>query len=236
MHGRKPAVISCGYCHLPNGQGRPENASLAGLPAAYILQQIADFRAGARVSSEPKLLPPGLMDSIAKAATDEEIKAAAEYFAGLSPKPWIRVIEAAAVPKTHVAGYMLVPDVDGGTEPIGERIIETPENVADTELRDSGSGFVAYVPPGSIARGERLVKTGGGRTTPCGVCHGADLRGLGPVPRLAGRSPSYIVRQLYDFQRAARAGSWSPLMQGVVRDLKPADIIDIVAYTASRQP
>ena len=236
MHGRKPAVISCGYCHLPNGQGRPENAGLAGLPAAYIVQQIADFRAGARVSSNPKLLPPGLMDKIAKAATDEEVKAAAEYFSSLPPKPWIRVVEAATVPKTHAAGYMLVPDADGGTEPIGQRIIETPENVGETELRDSGSGFVAYVPPGSIARGERLVKTGGGKTTACGTCHGADLKGLGPVPRLAGRSPSYLARQFYDFQHGARAGLWSPLMQGVVRDLTPADIVDIAAYAASREP
>jgi hypothetical protein len=28
-HGRRPDVRACGYCHLPNGQGRPENASLA---------------------------------------------------------------------------------------------------------------------------------------------------------------------------------------------------------------
>jgi len=188
MHGRKPAVISCGYCHLPNGQGRPENAGLAGLPAAYIVQQIADFRGGTRVSSDPRLVPPGLMDNIAKAATDEEVRAAADYFAGLAPKPWIRVVEAATVPRTHVAGYMLVPDDGVATEPIGQRIVETPENVAETELRDSGSGFVAYVPPGSIARGETLVKTGGGKTTPCGACHGADLKGLGPVPRLAGRT------------------------------------------------
>jgi cytochrome c553 len=236
MHGHEPAVIACGYCHLPNGQGRPENAGLAGLPAAYIVQQIADFRAGTRVSSDRKLVPPGLMDGVAKAATDEEVKAAADYFAGLTPKPWIRVVEAATVPRTHVAGYMLVPDEGGPTEPIGQRIVETPENVEQTELRDSGSGFVAYVPPGSIARGEMLVKTGGGKTTPCGACHGADLKGLGPVPRLAGRSPSYLVRQLYDFQHGARAGLWSPLMQGVVRDLAPGDIVDIVAYAASQKP
>ena len=224
LHGRKPAVIACGYCHLPNGLGRPENAGLAGLPAAYIVQQIADFRSGARASSDAKLVPPGLMDAIAKAATDDEVKAAAAYFSGLEPRPWIRVVEAATVPRTHVAGYMLVPDADGGAEPIGQRIVETPENLAQTELRDSGSGFVAYVPPGSIARGEELVNTG------------VDLKGLGPVPQLAGRSPSYIVRQLYDFRSGARAGLWSPLMQGVVRDLTPADIVDLAAYTASQKP
>jgi cytochrome c553 len=235
-HGRKPAVIACGYCHLPNGLGRPENAGLAGLPADYIVQQIADFRSGARTSSDPKLVPPSLMDAIAKAATDDEIKAAATYFSGLEPKPWIRVVETTTVPKTHAAGYMLVADADGGTEPIGNRIVEMPENLAQTELRDSASGFVAYVPPGSIARGEKLVSTGGSRTTPCGACHGADLKGLGPAPRLAGRSPSYIVRQLYDFRSGTRTGLWSPLMQPVVKDLTPADIVDIVAYTASRKP
>src|SRR5205085_11615351 len=24
VHGRRTTVIACGYCHLPNGQGRPE--------------------------------------------------------------------------------------------------------------------------------------------------------------------------------------------------------------------
>lgn len=235
-HGRKPGVLGCGFCHLPNGLGRPENAGLAGLPAAYIAQQIADFRSGARQSAIPELVPAKLMVGIAKAATDDEVKEAAAYFASLDLKPWIRVVEAKTVPKTHVAGYMLVPDTGGATEPIGQRIVETPENLAQTELRDSGSGFVAYVPPGSIGKGEQLVKTGGGKTTPCGVCHGADLKGLGPVPPLAGRSPSYIVRQLYDFQHGARAGTWSPLMQGVVRDLKPDDLVDIAAYTASCRP
>jgi cytochrome c553 len=236
LHGTRPGLFACGYCHLPNGQGRPENASLAGLPAAYIVQQIADFRNDTRKSSVPDLSPPKLMAGIAKAATDAQVAEAAAYFASLEPKPWIRVVEAAIVPKTHATRYMLVPDAGGGTEPIGHRIVETPENLAATELRDSGSSFVAYVPPGSLKAGEALVKTGEGRTTPCGVCHGADLRGLGPVPRLAGRSPSYLVRQLYDIQHGARAGAWTPLMIGVVRDLTPDDLIAIAAYVAAQKP
>ncbi len=236
LHGRKPAVLACGYCHLPNGQGRPENASLAGLPAAYIIQQVDDFKTGRRRSSDPKLVPPALMDGIAAAATDDEVKQAAAYFAVLTLKPWIRVVEAATVPKTHVAGYMLVPTEGAGTEPIGTRVIEMPENLAQAELRDSGSGFVAYVPPGSLKRGAALVKDGQGRTTPCGICHGADLRGLGPVPNLAGRSPSYLFRQLYDIRDGARAGTWTPLMQGVVVNLDDSDLVAIVAYLASRSP
>lgn len=234
-HGRKSGgVLACGYCHLPNGQGRPENAGLAGLPVAYIAQQIADFRGGARRSSVPTLTPPSLMVGIAAAATDDEVRQAAAYFSALRPAKWIRVVETATVPRTRVAGYMLVPNAEGGTEPIGHRIVETPENLARTELRDSGSGFVAYAPPGSIGRGEALATKGGaGRTTPCGVCHGPGLKGLGPVPALAGRSPSYLVRQLYDIQHGARAGLWSPLMQGVVRNLTPDDLIALAAYAAA---
>jgi cytochrome c553 len=106
--GRKPGVFACGYCHLPNGLGRPENSSLAGLPAEYIVQQVADFKSGARRSSEPNSLPINLMMAVAKAATDAEVKAAADYFSTLKPRPWIRVVESATVPKTHVAGWMLV--------------------------------------------------------------------------------------------------------------------------------
>ncbi len=106
-----------------------------------------------------------------------------------------------------------------------------------TELRDASSGFVAYVPVGSIAKGEALVKTGGGgRTMACGTCHGADLKGLGPVPPLAGRSPSYTVRQMFDLQQGVRKGPWSPLMKAAVETLTIDDMIAIAAYTASREP
>ena len=48
------------------------------------------------------------------------------------------------------------------TEPIGMRIVETPENPERTEmLRDPRSGFIAYAPVGSVKKGEALVKTGG---------------------------------------------------------------------------
>ncbi|MEK6211376.1 MAG: cytochrome C-binding protein [Pseudomonadota bacterium] len=236
-HGAKPGVFACGYCHLPNGLGRPENSSLAGLPAEYIVQQVADFRSGARKSSEPASLPVNLMIAVAKDVTDADLKAAAEYFSALRPKPWIRVIETNTVPKTHVAGWMLVASEAGATEPIGQRIIEMPEDLERTELRDAASGFVAYVPAGSIRKGEALVTTGGaGKTTPCAICHGADLRGLGPVPALAGRSPSYVVRQLYDIRHGVRNGPWAELMKAVVAQLSEVDMMSIAAYTASRAP
>jgi cytochrome c553 len=167
--------------------------------------------------------------------TDEEVQASAEYFASIKRTSWIRVVEAATVPKTRASGGMFLPLDGTETEPIGDRIIEVPEHPDQTELRDPRSGFVAYVPVGSIKKGEALVATGGGgHTIACGVCHGADLRGLGPVPGLAGRSPSYQARQLYDMQAGARKGLWSDLMKAVVAKLTPDDILAIVAYTASR--
>jgi cytochrome c553 len=236
-HGKKPDFRGCGYCHLPNGFGRPENASIAGLPAAYIEQQVADFRSGVRKSSEPRMGPPANMIEIAKAAPESDVSVAAEYFSTLKLRPWIRVVEATTVPKTHVSGSMLVPTEGAGNEPIGERIIETPEDLSRTELRDAASGFVAYVPVGSIKKGEALVTSGGaGKTTQCAVCHGANLKGLGPVPALSGRSPSYIIRQLVDLQNGTRSGLWSPLMKPVVAKLTLGDMVAIAAYTASRTP
>jgi cytochrome c553 len=236
-HGSKPAVFACGYCHLPNGLGRPENSSLAGLPASYIAQQVADFKTGARKSSEPASLPVNLMIAVAKAVTDAEVKTAANYFSALPPKPWIQVIETDTVPKTRVAGWMLVSAEPGAVEPIGQRIIEMPQDLERTELRDAASGFIAYAPVGSIHRGEALVTTGGaGKTIACGVCHGPDLKGLGPVPALAGRSPSYIVRQLYDIQHGVRNGAWTDLMKAVVTRLSEEDMVSIAAYTASLAP
>ena len=234
--GNKPGQFACGFCHLPNGLGRPENSSLAGLPASYIAQQVAEFKNGVRKSSEPASLPSNLMVAVAKLVSEEDAKIAAEYFASLKPVPWIRVVETAMVPKTKVGGWMLIEDGSGATEAIGQRIIEMPENLERTELRDSASGFIAYVPRGSIRRGEALATDGAGKTTPCAICHGAGLKGLGPVPALAGRSPSYIVRQLYDIQHGTRNGQWSELMKPVVAGLSAEDLVAVAAYTASLAP
>jgi len=236
-YGRKPDVFACGYCHLPNGEGRPENASVAGLPTEYIVQQMAAFKSGARKGSEPKLQPVSYMIGVAAHADEKEVQVAAAYFSGLKPRPWIRVVETASVPKTHVAGWMLVANEPVVREPIGERIIETPENLERTELRDDTSGFIAYVPAGSVKKGKGLVTTGvAGKTMPCAACHGADSRGKDKAPSIAGRSPSYIVRQLYDMQKGTRTGASTQLMQAPVAKLTLDDMVAIAAYLASLRP
>jgi cytochrome c553 len=235
-HGAKPGVFACGFCHLPNGLGRPENASLAGLPASYIIQQVHDFRSGVRRSAEPASLPINFMTATAKHVNDEDLRIAAEYFESLRPRPWIRVVETDTVPKTEVGGWMLIEAKQGGREPIGTRIIEMPEDLERTEFRDPGSGFIAYVPVGSVRRGEALASGAQGGMTACAACHGAGLKGLGPVPALAGRSPSYLVRQLFDIKHGTRNGAWAALMKPVVEQMSLEDMVDIAAYTASLAP
>lgn len=239
--GRRPEVYACGFCHRAEGSGGPENSRLAGLPAAYIVQQMADFKSGARGTSVPKRLPTTAMISLARAVTSDEVAAAAAYFSAIPPRRSIRVIETATVPKTSVANWILAVDESGEREPIGARIIEVPEDPEQFEHRDSRAGFIVYAPIGSVRKGEALAATGGEggggqRTVPCAICHGPELKGLGPVPGIAGRSPSYVVRQLWDFRHGARAGSASALMRPVVERLTLDDMIALAAYLASLPP
>ena len=213
------------------GPATIESAYVAGLPASYTERQMADYKSGARKGS-------GTMTTMAKVITDDEVRAAAAYFASLKPRQWIRVVETDTVPKTFVGkGNKRLAHPDGGTEPIGNRIIEIPEDEEIVLNRDPRSGFVAYVPKGSIAKGETLVVSGGaGKTIACSICHGKDLNGLGDVPGIAGRHPDYIVRQLFSIQDGERGGTSAALMHQVVEKLSVDDMLDIAAYVGSRQP
>jgi cytochrome c553 len=237
MHPVMPPVVAhgtvsfaCGSCHLPIGAGHDESAYLAALPAQYIVRQMAGFKSGERKGF-------GDMPTISRALNDEDVQSAAAYFASLSARPWVRVVETDTVPKTYVnQSNMRVKLPTGGTEPIGSRIVELAEDEEAAIARDPRSGFVAYVPPGSIAKGEELATTGGGKTTPCAVCHGPALKGFGEAPPIAGHHANYIVRQLYFFQDGSRSGASAALMQAVVQNLSVNDMLNIAAYLASREP
>lgn len=237
-HGKPPDARACGLCHYPNGKGRPENAPVAGLPASYIVQQMLDFRGDKRTSADSRKANTGAMTTIAKAMTEEEINQVAVYFSSMKFTPWVTVKETDTVPKTRIAAGLFLNLDDGTTEPLGNRIIEVPVKTESTEtLRDPHSGFIAYAPKGSIKKGEALVTSGGaGKTIRCALCHGADLNGLGPVPGIAGRSPSYLVRQMFDMQQGNRKGLWTDLMKGVVAKLTDDDMLTIAAYVASQKP
>jgi cytochrome c553 len=224
-------VRACMGCHLSSGMGHPESSSLPGINAAYLARQMADFKSGARKGATA-------MTVLAEAISDEDVKAASDYYGALKPIAWTKVVETDTVPKTYIGkGNMRLQHPDGGTEPLGNRVIEIPQDPARATSRDPHSGFVAYVPAGSIAKGEALAKTGGsGRTIPCAACHGPDLKGLGEIPGIAGRSAIYTVRQLYNMQTGVRAGALAAMMKPAVDKLDNDDMLAIAAYLASREP
>ena len=228
-HGRAQA---CGSCHLMSGLGRPEMASLAGLPADYVVAQLADFKSGARIDAGRR------MNNVAADLSIEEGRQAAQWFASLTPQTFTRVVEADSVPESFVGprGGTRFATPGGSMEPIATRIITLPEDAERVRRRDPFAGFVAYVPVGSLAAGRALVETGGGRTIGCGACHGADMRGTGNVPGLAGQHPIYIARQLYLFKDGRRNGTGAALMAPAVERLTDADIVAISGYLGSMRP
>lgn len=232
-------LLPCALCHLPNGSGHVESASLAGLSAAYIVQQFADFRSGARRVSVGNSDAIALLTTMKRGYTDAQIHAAAQYFASLKPRPWIRIVETRAVPKSVVSPETLMRTElpNRVTEPLGDRIVELPISTIGLINRDSHSGFTAYVPRGSVAAGQGLITKGVPQgVPPCGGCHGARLTGLGDIPPIAGRPPNYVVRQLWGFQSGERHGPLAPIMQLVTAKWTNADMLAIAAYLASLPP
>lgn len=238
-HGRKPVVFACAFCHMPDGTGRPENVPLAGLPAAYIVQQVADMKSHARTSAWKGALwvPYDNMLKVAAAATDDEVSVAAQYFARLAPRQRTRIVEARTIPHVRPGTGLWHVQAGSGTEPLGRRLIEVPVDNERHDLRDPFLGYVAYVPTGSVARG-RAISTSpmNAAKQVCGSCHGPALRGLGVIPPIAGRSPGYLVRQLLAFKTGARATTASAPMQVVASALSLDDMIAVAAYAATLKP
>jgi cytochrome c553 len=235
-HGRKPALFACAYCHMPDGRGRPENVPLAGLPAAYIVQQVADMKSHARASAWQggPWAPYDNMVKVAAAASGEDVSIAAAYFSRLSPRQRTRIVEARSIPRVRPGTGLWHVEAGRGTEPLGSRIIEVPLDNARHDLRDPTLGYVGYVPLGSIARGRAVAtRPMNDAKQVCGSCHGPTLRGAGVIPPLAGVSPAYLVRQLLAFKSGARATAASAPMQIVASALSLNDMIAVAAYAAT---
>jgi cytochrome c553 len=240
--GQMPAVVrsgregvrACGLCHLADGSGRPENAPVSGYHPTYFMQQMEDFKSGLRRSADPRKANTNTMIGFARNATAEEIRAAAEYF-GAQPYPKrLRVVESATAPKVRMQGgmHMATPAAEGGgMVPIGDEIVEVPDDNLRAEARDTRMGWTAYVPVGTLSRGKQLAAK-----HQCGFCHGANLQGIGPVPALAGRSPSYTMRQLFDMKTGTRRGPWAELMAPIVSSLSVQDMMALSAYAGSLSP
>lgn len=227
-------AYACGYCHLPSGEGRPENASLAGLPAQYISRQVAAFASGERVGMHPDWGPVSLMIQTAKSSNPKDVAAAARYFSARPFVARVTVVEVVATPAVTARGYVYARQA-GPPVPIGRKIVETPVSFERFERRDPHVGYIAYVPAGAVARGAALVASGGAEGQPCAMCHGGAYRG-GLGPPLAGRSPTGMVRQLMAFKSSARRGADASAMAAVATPLSEGQMIDLAAYLASRRP
>ena len=220
----------CQGCHLPYGLGQPQSAPLTGLPVAYFVRQMNDFTSGARGAYRPQ------MATFAQNMSAEEIRETAEYYAAQRVVPWIEVRETDTVPRTFVTARDIVSRYpDGSAEPINGRIVEV-SNTFTSPYELERPAYVAYVPPGSLARGAELVNNGGGKTAACGTCHGPALKGMNDVPGIAGRSAVHGARQLLEFRNGTRGGPSAESMAGVVANLSDADIVAISAYLASLPP
>jgi cytochrome c553 len=219
----------CGYCHLPDGSGRPENARLQGLPADYIVEQVQAFASGARQAAVPGYLPTRLMALVAHAIQPADLKAAAAYFSQLEPRSHTQVVEAATIPAATAWHFVYRFDASR-REPVGQRIVEGPVDAARFELRDPGTRYVAYVPEGAVARGRAIAEQGAAGGPACVSCHGPALVGI------AGASPTFLARQLLGFRGKSRNDPGAAPMQAVAAQLTDAQIIDAAAYVGSRPP
>jgi len=225
--------LPCMQCHLANGGSHPESAAISGLSVNYIIEQVHAFRDGDRVDTRT-----GRMVQAAKLISEKELQEAAEYFSAIGPErqKWIKTVVGDEVPKGPApfgGGGFRYHAADGGTEPLPEgRVIEVAENDDLVRARDQiNGGFVQYVHAGDLALGEKVATTGA-----CATCHGAEYKGAGDVPRLAGQHPLYLIRQLKNMQTGARKDKNVSLMKPIVAKLSDQEIVAVAAYLASKNP
>ncbi len=238
-HPSPPAIVNqspgadltpCAECHGYQGEGSINTPDIGGLPADYIVEQVHAFRADERRSAQADRGATMEMVKVADKVSEADLRLAAAYFSALPHGTRRRVVEAADVPVTRVDkwGFLYVAP-GGGHEPIGNRVIEVPDDLPAAFMDDHQIGFTDYVPDGAVARGQALTRS-------CTACHGADFKGVGQAPALAGRSAPYLARMLWDIKTGARKGPSVALMQAPTRNLTPGQIVDITAYLASRKP
>lgn len=57
-----------------------------------------------------------------------------------------------------------------------------------------------------------------------------------PPQRGAGRSPSYLVRQLYEFKHGLRNGPMTASMRANTEEMSEPEMVALAAYAASLRP
>jgi len=235
-NGRKPKVIACAFCHTPTGQGRPENAAIAGLPEAYIKEQLEAYRSGERQPVGPDYYKPThAMYALAQKLTDEDIEASAKYFSQLKLGRRVYVVESLNIPRAEPSDW-IYKQVDG-SEDLEDRLLEVAPDITRHQHRDDRMQYTAYAPPGALFRGKALATSGDkGSTQACVTCHGPKLGGTDKGPPIAGRSPTYLLRQLIGFRNGLRTNEAAKPMAAEVEKLELKDMVALAAYVGSLYP
>ena len=149
------------------------------------------------------------------------------------------VVEGINIPRAEPSDW--VYKEVSGTEDLDERLLEVAPDITRHQRRDDRMQYTAYAPPGSLARGKRLATTGQDldktpKTQICATCHLANLKGTDKVPPIAGRSPTYLLRQLLAYKNGDRSGEAAAQMAPTVEKLELEDMVALAAYVGSLYP
>ena len=125
-----------------------------------------------------------------------------------------------------------------GTEDLDDRLLEVTNELVRHERRDDRLEYTAYVPPGSIDTRQAPGRHWRWRqdADPAPPAISANLKGTDKIPPIAGRSPTYLLRQMLAFRNGTRANEAAQQMTPVVEKLTLNEMIDVVAYLGSLYP
>jgi cytochrome c553 len=162
-----------------------------------------------------------------KAISEKELKEAAEYYAAIGPERqrWVKTASATAA----FAITLRAAARSHCRREWSSKWRRTTISFGHATRSTAASS--QYVRADDLALGETVATAGA-----CGTCHGADYKGVGDVPRLAGQHAVYLIRQLKDMQIGARKDKNVALMKPIVEKLSDREIVAVSAYLASKNP
>ncbi len=148
--------------------------------------------------------------------------------AGQSPEYFENQLRAFVAGRREKNSAMVMSKVHGLDPAMRSALAE---HFADLSPRSSGGG-----PSELVATGRQIYEEGlpEANVPACSVCHGADAKGHGPIPRLAGQLYAYTVKELASWdnlrgQGGVAAGN-SSVMRPVAHSLSKSQIAAVAAY------
>ena len=113
--------------------------------------------------------------------------------------------------------------------------------IDDATAEALGRYFAKQRPPPPVVAGDAALVANGKKLfeqgvpdrsiAACATCHGPNAQGNGIFPRLAGQHAEYVLRQLTVIQSHLRE---SPVMHGIIKDLKPDEMKAVAAFVQSK--